>query len=353
MKNCITCLTDYKGNFVSKWNDVPYRSGMDKELLKKYFLENDINIEFKKFSEIDFGRTEISGNLFFYTSSEDMGSHYKSYIEDIILGIQEKGGKVIPKFNFLRAHNNKVFMEILRKNLGLPGSEGLESNFFGTLEELLEVYKTMKYPAIFKLAEGSSGSNVVLVKNREELLAAVKKYCRTSHIKYDFRDIARVIKRKGYKKESLYRSKFIIQSFVSNLQNDWKVYVFYNKYYIFYRPIFKHRVFKASGGGYDNYFFGNKANAPDGIFNFAERVYKALDVPYVSLDIGFDGKSFYLFEFQCLYFGTAGIVYSDEYFMKRDKIWIEVKNDKDIEKAYVESLVNYIKKKNENFLHIS
>lgn len=346
MKNKVICLTDYKGNFVSKWNDVPYRSGMDKDLLKKYFKENDTLIEFKKLSQIKFDKSEINDHIFIYASSEDLGYHYKSYIEDIVLGIEEAGGKVIPEYKFLRAHNNKVFMEILRKNLELPGGKTLDSDCYGTLEELLDNRKNIKYPVIFKLAEGSSGSNVELVNNEDDLLLSIKKYCRTRHIKYDLRDFARAIKRKGYKKESLYRNKFILQSFVPNLLNDWKVYVFYDKYFIFYRPIFKHRVFKASGGGYDNYFFGSKANAPDGIFDFAAEAFKRLDVPNVSLDIAFDGKSFYLFEFQCLNFGTAGIVYSDEYFIKKNNAWVEEKNNKVIEKEYVESIVKYLKLKN-------
>ena len=37
MKKKIFFLTDYKNNFGSKHNALPYRSGMDKDLLKKYF----------------------------------------------------------------------------------------------------------------------------------------------------------------------------------------------------------------------------------------------------------------------------------------------------------------------------
>lgn len=342
MKKNITCLTDYKGNFLSKWLDDPYRSGMDKDLMVKYFNEHNIKIQFRKFSELKFKESEIKGNLFLYTSSEDFGSHYKYFIEDVVLGIEESGGKVIPSYKFLKAHNNKVFMEILCGKLGLRESNHIETKYFGTLEEVYDVSENLDYPVIFKSAFGSSGSTVELVNNRRELETVIKKHCRTWYTKYYLRDFIRGFKRKGYIRESLYRNKFIIQNFIPNLKNDWKVYVFFDKYFIFYRPIFEKRIFKASGGGYGNYFYGANARIPSGIFNFAEKVYKNLNVPNVSLDIGYDGNSFMLFEFQCLHFGTAGIVYSNEYFTKKNGNWVHEVNSKIIEKEYVESIVKYL-----------
>ena len=95
--------------------------------------------------------------------------------------------------------------------------------------------------------------------------------------------------------------------------------------------------------------FGLQAKAPEGLFDFAEKVYKTLDVPNVSLDIAFDGESFILFEFQCLRFGTAGIVYSEEYYTKNGEDWVTKKNDKIIEKEYAESVIKYLNSKKNNF----
>lgn len=346
MQNKIIALLDYKGNFLSKWLDEPYRSGMNKTLLEKHFKENSIEIEFKNLSTLKLSRNEIENKIFLYTSSEDIGSHYKSYIEDIVLGIKELGGIVIPDFKFLRAHNNKVFMEVLCNAFGFRDDDIIQTKYFGTLEEANAIAESLQFPVIFKLADGSSGSNVELVKNKKELFEVVRKYCRTKYFAYELRDKARLIKRKGYKKESLYRKKFIIQSFVPNLKNDWKVYVFYDKYFIFYRPIFQKRVFKASGGGYHNYFYGVNAKIPDGIFDFAKKVYSKFDVPHASLDIGFNGKSFFLFEFQCMHFGTAGIVYSEESFVEQDNKWVAGPNSKIIEKEYADSVSKYLKNRN-------
>lgn len=341
----IILLVDYKDRFGLKHFDIPYRSGMNKQILKQYFQDNDYDVSFLKFNEIDFS-SDYKDQLVLYTSSEDIGYHYKNYIEDIVYGLELAGAIVIPGYKYLHANNNKVFMEILRNQSSLNEIKNIASYHFGSLVEIKTKLDTLKYPLVFKLAEGASGSNVKLVKSKKDLIKTVKKYCRTRYLQEDLWDLGRSGKHKGYIKESLYRQKFILQEFIPNLVNDWKIYVFYDKYYIFYRPVFEHREFKASGGGYDNYFYGINAQAPEGIFDYAELIYNKLGVPNVSLDIAFDGKFFYLIEFQSVYFGTAGILYSNEYFIKNKGEWIYEQNEKDIEKVYVHSITEYVKNKN-------
>ena len=53
MKN-INLITDYKYNFGSKYFAKPYRSGMDKQLLEKYFYDYGYKTTFIKPNEIDF-----------------------------------------------------------------------------------------------------------------------------------------------------------------------------------------------------------------------------------------------------------------------------------------------------------
>jgi len=48
----IYALLDYKGNFESKYNAIPYRSGMDKKLLEKYFSALDFEVVFIPLSEV-------------------------------------------------------------------------------------------------------------------------------------------------------------------------------------------------------------------------------------------------------------------------------------------------------------
>lgn len=346
----IFILTDYKGHFGSKHNDVPYRSGMDKVLLKKYFKENDFEVNFLEFSDIDFRKMNFKDKYVLYTSSEDIGYHYKDYIEDIILGLHLQGAILIPEYKYLRANNNKVFMEILRDQTNLDSIKNIKAHHFGTIEELIKKIDTFKFPVVIKSAEGAMSSGVDLARNKDELIAKAKKMSRTKYIYNELWDIGRSIKHKGYIRESKHRKKFIVQNFIPGLKNDWKIYAFGDKYFIFYRPVLKNRVFKASGGGYDNYSYGLNANIPEGILDFSESIFNILNLPNLSIDIAYDDKNFYMIEFQGIYFGTAGILkrYSKEYFVKENDLWIDKENEGIIEKIYVESIINFINKTKEN-----
>lgn len=338
-------LYDYNQRFGSKHFDTPYRSGLDKAILKAEFEKHGYATTFLPISKVFSLVPEVEGQIFLYTSSEDIDYQYKTFIEDIILLLETRGAKVIPFYKYLRANNNKVFMEGLR--LALPDAKykSIHSTFYGTLEEVQFELPNLTFPLVIKTAEGASGRGVFKADSATELVQIVKKIARTPHWFYEIKDALRHYKHKGYRKESRFRKKFILQNFISNLKNDWKVYYFGDKFYIFYRPIFKHRGFRASGGGYDNYFYGENANVPDGIFDFVKQLVEYLNVPQASLDIAFDGTNFHLIEMQFLYFGTAGILYSDGYFTDRNGKWEFVKEKMTVERAYTESIVNYLNKK--------
>lgn len=339
----IIILTDYKNVFGSKHFDSPYRSGLQKDVMNKYFGEYGYSVEYLMFSKLKINNN-VAGKIILYTSSEDAGYYYKSYIEDVILGCEINGAIMIPGYKYLRANNNKVFMEILRDSCSNKGIKNIKSDYFGSLEEVLEKedIRNSKFPKVLKLAEGASGDNVELADSYDDLLNKIKRICRTKNISEDLWDLGRSLKHNDYKRESLYRKKFIVQEFIPGLINDWKIYVYYDSYFIFYRPILKKGKFKASGGGYDNYSYGVNAKIPDGILDYAESIRNEFKVPQLSLDIAFDGKQFYLIEFQFLYFGTAGIPYSDEYFVKEGNNWEVKANPKDQEYFYVDSICKFI-----------
>jgi hypothetical protein len=337
----IFLLTDYKGRFGSKHDDLPYRSGMDLQLLKSAFTDAGFEVEFVPFSKVNPADRCWKGSAVLYTSSEDPGLIYKQYIEDIVLSLSNAGAEVIPRFEFLRANNNKVFMELLR-NL-LPGNlrGNLSSDHFGTLEELEAKASEIKYPAIIKGYFGAMGRNVFLARDFNELQKIVRRNISfKSPFRLRIKEYLRQVKHKGYKRDSFYRGRFVVQRFIPGLINDWKVYFFGNKAFVFYRPVFPEREFRASGGGYDNYKYGTDANAPEGLLDFGWQIFRELGVPNVSLDIAWDGHLFYLLEFQCVYFGTAGILkrYSSVCFLKEGAAWTITDNEGNIEKAYAESI---------------
>jgi hypothetical protein len=243
-------------------------------------------------------------------------------------------------------------MEILRQTINIPGVKNIKSRFYGTIEELMQDNSIIEKAYVLKTAEGASSSGVYLAKSKKELIRKAKKISRTKYLLYEVWDYARTFKHKGYIKESRHRKKFIVQDFIDNLQNDWKIYIFGKKYFIFYRPILNKKDFRASGGGYENYFYGKDANIPEGIFDYAQIFYNQLQVPHLSLDIAYDGKNFFILEFQALYFGTAGILFSDHYFECIDGSWKAKSNDHDIERHYVDSIISFLNiHHNENIIH--
>lgn len=340
----IIALTDYKNVFGSKHFSKPYRSGFDKALLTKFFNQNNVEIEFVQFVDVDFRKNNYHNKNIIYTSSEDINYSYKSYIEDIVYGLDLAGANILPAYKYLKANNNKVFMEILRDLSNTPEFQYPQAKGFGNYQEYKKLKSNFENYKIVKKAEGASGKGVYLTQ-KSNIDKIIKSVSRTKNLPHELWDAGRALKHKGYIKESKHRKKFIIQEFIPDLKNDWKIYIFGERLYVFYRPIFKNRAIKASGGGYDNYFYGSKANIPEGLFDFAHKIFKKLNVPHVSLDIGFDGEQFYMFEFQCIYFGTAGIPYSKEYFMKnKNGDWNNIKQDLEQEKVYADSIIWYLNK---------
>jgi hypothetical protein len=337
----LIALTDYKDRFGSKHFDEPYRSGMDKERLISVFNSFEIELCFIPMHKA-WELFPSDADFFIYTSSEDDAYLYKSYIEDVVLGLVQMGKVALPGFIHLRANNNKVFMEFLRGQTKNPLLNTIKTSFYGTLEELKKEMHHFSFPVVLKKSAGASGRGVFKANNENELVAVGKIASQSRSLKVEIRDWLRSFKHKGYVLDSAHRNKFVVQNFIPDLKNDWKVYWFNGDVYIFYRPIFSHRDFIASGGGYDNYLYGEDAFKPQGFFDFVEEVISCFDVPQASMDIAFDGKDFHLLEIQFLYFGTAGIPYSKGFYKKESGDWIYVSERHDIEYVYAKSIASYI-----------
>ena len=172
----LLALLDYKSKFGSKHFDIPYRSGMDKNKLSKYFLELGIQIEYKFLNEIDFKQDSLKDKDIIYTSSEDTGYQYKSYIEDMIYALELSGANVIPSYRNLRMNNNKVFMEMTRDYLGITNN--VNSTVFGSLKDLKMKLNDITFPIVFKASAGASGTGVALVENKQELINNVNEICK-------------------------------------------------------------------------------------------------------------------------------------------------------------------------------
>lgn len=333
----IFILTDYKGCFGSKITAVPYRSGMDKHLLDKHFTNHGYNIEYISFANIEFREQDFSGHYILYTTTEDFNLHYKDYVEDVIFGLSLTGAILIPGYEYLRAAGNKVFMEILRDQFENKEGMNIKSYHFGTLEELKRNLLKVKCPVVVKTAQGAMSSGVFLANNLKELIKHARKISRTPYLFKEIWDVGRSIKHKGYKIESKNRKKFIIQNFIPGLENDWKILIFGNKYYILFRGV-RNNDFRASGSG--KFIF--KKQIPDGILDFAKKIFKELRVPNLSIDVGYSNGYFYLIEFQAICFGSTTIEKSPFYFKREDSKWVLIEKKSELEKVYVDSIVAFI-----------
>ena len=344
--NEVTLLTDYQGRFGSKDNSTYYRGGMDLDILSSFFKEHDIEITVKNFAEIDF-RKPHQNKIYLYTSQEDAGYEYKSYIEDVIDGLTVAGAIVIPEWRYLRANNNKVFMEILRDIVKCDIVKNIRSWSYGTYEEFEKLhYKRFSGgKSVVKRAGGSGSTGVFGASSFKELDSTIRKHMRSRYYGYELWDFGRSLKHKGYRMESKHRTKHTVQNLVEGMTNDWKVLIFGSRYYIFSRPNRKND-FRASGSGHAKYLYNEDCPIPEGIFDYAEQVYQTLDVPHLSIDIGFDGEEFCMIEFQAIYFGSVGHAEANFYHTREGNEWKKVNESLALEQVYAEAAVEYINKKN-------
>ncbi len=340
MKPTVVILLDYQNKFTSKWAAKPYKSGMDVSVLKKQFKDNGFNVDIKNLASIDLQNEDVENKYYLYPSSEDVFLQYKSFIEDVIYGLELKNAVILPSFKLLRAHHNKVFMEILRSISGIPEINTMKAELFGTYEEFLAKKEMVEYPCVIKDAEGASSLGVQKANNENEAIQIIKKISRSRNWRFELWDYGRKFKHDGYKPESKHRRKFIIQKMLPNLDKDWKILIFGDKYYILERSA-KKNDFRASGSGKIAY----PESIPEGILDFAETVFDFFDVPFFAMDIGKSNGNFVLIEFQGVYFGTHTLDTSPYYFVKNGNDWERINGESIVEIEYARSVIDFINKK--------
>lgn len=334
----ILLLTSYRGRFYSSTVNVKPLSTMKVDRIADLFAADGYAVEIKRFSEVDLSRS-YKGVYVLYTSSEDDGLYYKSYIEDIVLALKGLGAHVVPEYEFLRAHHNKVYMEILRKRM-MDEDDRLLCLTFGSLEE----FKASDIPDqqyVVKKASGAGSKGVALARDRAELTKLVEKFTRVPLISAYLREMKqRCSKRGGYENGSVHTNKVVIQEYIPYLAGDFKVLKYGFRYYVLYR---KNRKgdFRASGGGRLTFDLP-KDVVLDQLLDYADCVAHKIGTPLLSMDIAFDGKKFYLLEFQCLNFGPYAAEHSVCYHMRSQNGWVRINEPCDLERIFCEAIANYI-----------
>ncbi|MBU7007223.1 hypothetical protein [Phosphitispora fastidiosa] len=340
-------LKDYRDMFwVSVENLKDYKS-MNVEQISNYFSNRGYKISVLKYSEIDFDE-DYQGVYVLYQTSEDIGTFYKDYIEDIILFLQYKGAILLPNLYYFRAHHNKNYMELLRNTFNNDELKSIMSKLYGNgIEAIGDVEE---YPVVIKAAEGAGSQNVSLANSPKELkkvlnlLSAVFmvnsfKSVKDFLIYYICRKLIGKVQ-SPYRNYTFYRKKFVIQNFVPNLTGDYKVLFFGGKYYTLYRKN-RENDFRASGGGR---LFPVSDEDNLGLLDFASNVVSEIDFPIIGMDVGFDGSRYHLIEFQMIHIGPYALHASDCWYEYNDSHWVRKNGKSNLEEEFSRSIYEFIEK---------
>ena len=335
----IQLFVDYKGEFHVRHTRTPVTTDLDRlaELLER----EGFSLWVRSFGDADFRRESFDGVPVLYQSSQDPGLYYKSYIEDVLLGLQLRNAWLIPGFKHFRAHHNKVFMEILRDVIDSPDLHTLRARTFGTYEEFDAVADELEYPQVLKLAGGDSSTGVRLLHDAAQGRQIVRRLSKTFDWKDWYENLERRLRRTGIRPASLNRGKFIVQTFIPNLAGDFKVLVMGDRYYVCQRPTKTKDDFRASGISGPPVF---PATLPTGLLDTAFRVIEALDVPFASLDLlpDPDGR-FHIGEMQFVRFGTSLVRKGPFHWQRHAGEWRKVEGLVDWETALADAIVGFVR----------
>ena len=349
----LTILTDSDSRFLVSIPDQKNYTSMDVDKIKRYFETEKYDVNVLKFYELDLTKN-YSGMFFLYQTSESPGAFYKKYIEDIIFFLEKQGAIVLPKFEYLKAHHNKVYMEMMRTRFSDSSLKTIKSMCFGSWKDAQ--YYEPDFPVVVKLASGAGSSGVFLLRNKNDYNKCLKEKGRliysdnrvtlfTSYVKNVIKNLKKNISpaESGYLKNitpELSKS-FVIQTFIDGLKGDFKVLIFGNKYYTLYRRN-RDNDFRASGSGR---LYEVPENEHEGLLNYARKVTFEIDFPILGVDIGYDGKKYHLLEFQMIHIGPYTLQSSKFWHEYHDGSWIRVDGVSDLEEEFSTSIHDFISKK--------
>lgn len=339
----ILILTDLRGAF---WSSVKYKGAyLDTNIIAAYFTEKGAFVQIRRLADIDFSKDDYFGWFVLYHSTEDPELLYHDFIEDILLGLKNQGAIPVPRFEYFRAHHNKIFMEILRSNSKNPDFCAVRSRVFGTFEEYSDAVnkKELPFPHVVKSGAGSCSANVLKISTTDDI-KKVKSIMRHFSPKYMIKEFLKPYFKKtfpSYIPQSACRRKIIVQNFVPYLSGDYKILVFGGKYYVLSRQV-RPNDFRASGSGI--FSFPDKVN--ENLLKFTQSVYEYFGVPVISCDIAEKAGKCYLIEFQFVSFGTYTLLKSPYYFCQENGKWIKKDGHSNLETEFARSFWEYLQKQN-------
>jgi glutathione synthase/RimK-type ligase-like ATP-grasp enzyme len=265
--------------------------------------------------------------------------------------LEKQGAVVMPCHEYLKAHHNKVFMELLRLHFNDETLQTIGSKCYGSWVDALSYNGS--FPVVIKQASGSAGAGVYLAHNTGEygryvrkagrlLIAAGLRDMFTTFFKNLVKKLIKQIfpSRRGYVQynTSPVSSALVVQNFIPGLSGDYKVLYFGGRFYCMYRKN-RRNDFRASGSGQ---FFDVPDQEMTGLLDFARKLTLEIDFPIIGMDIGFDGQSYHLIEFQMIHIGTSALQRSKFWHEYHDGRWTRVEGSSNLEDEFSRSIDSFI-----------
>ena len=337
MKN-ILILKDLRDWFWATYPDWTTEISLNVEYIRKYFIDMGYRVEITDYHNFDFEK-DYSDYIVLYTSAEDYCGGSKAFIEDVLIHLHGQRAVMLPEFQYFRAHDNKVMMEILRYGLKDDRLKTIRSSIWPSLEAL-KAFPAEEYPVIVKRAGGAGGEGVFLAKNEKELYQYAEKVSRMTDLKQFWYLSCVNVKQKllGKKPVPIHNTKFVTQNFIAGLDGDYKVLVFGRHYFVLHR-LNRENDFRASGSGH---FTDDDPDHIKPILDFAMLCTKEIRTPWLSLDICYDGSSCHLIEFQCISFGFKAMSMSKRHFIHENGSWKTIEGTVVPEEEFCESVKYYL-----------
>ena len=321
---------------------------MDVAKLQQGIRDLGFDVEQYGFHQILNQGKPVTDSIIFYTFSQK--KNRREYIKDVIRYLDNGGNVVIPSYDLLLCHENKGFQEIFKKKIQL---DSLQSFYLANEQELPDY--AIDFPVVLKTVDTSNGKGVFLANSRDELIRLVRRLERQNFFtrldlvrrkyfrrKKHYKDYPEYSNRTDYYqyKDYVWQEKcFILQEFVPDLTYDYRVLIFFDRYYVMKRYT-KKDDFRASGTKIQEY----DIEVDPGLLNYSREVYAKFDTPFLSLDIGVHKNNYCLFEFQALHFGMNVLVRSVGFHKFENNNWQFHRHQTsvEIETEMANALVKYV-----------
>lgn len=332
-------IQDMRGWFWKTYPTATRTQSLDIQKLIDDFKQAGYQVQLTRYDRFDFSN-DYQGWFVLYGSSEDFLGGSKSYMEDILLWLELHGAILVPSFKYFRAHHNKVMMELLRKDFINPDLRSIQSVVLPSARSGKAVLSELPCPAVIKSASGAGSTGVYLARDRSELASKMEKVSRridgTPYLGLQTGNVFKMIRRQA----PLYmnNSKFVVQNYIPNMHGDYKVLIFGDHYFVLYR-LNRPNDFRASGSGQ---FIEKTDQELLPVLDFAKICKQEVDSPFLSLDIGFDGKSYHLIEFQCVSFGFKAMSLSTCHFIYNNTKWEKVVISVSPEHEFSQAVIRFL-----------